>query len=97
MCWQAYDELAKKLRELDALNGISGLLGWDELVGSPISTLNYSNGSSSWALVLQPPTAGATLSQCSESAWRSNVSTPGALWPQHCLCAACTAAPSSCI
>ncbi len=29
---QAYDELTKKLRELDALNGISGLLGWDELV-----------------------------------------------------------------
>jgi hypothetical protein len=29
---QAYDELVKKLRELDALNGISGLLGWDEMV-----------------------------------------------------------------
>lgn len=29
---QAYDALVKKLRELDALNGISGLLGWDELV-----------------------------------------------------------------
>ena len=29
---QAYDDLAAKLRELDALNGINGLLGWDELV-----------------------------------------------------------------
>lgn len=32
---QAYEELTKKLRELDALNGISGLLGWDELVSHP--------------------------------------------------------------
>jgi hypothetical protein len=32
LCLQAYDALTKKLRELDALNGISGLLGWDELV-----------------------------------------------------------------
>jgi hypothetical protein len=32
---QAYDELTAKLRELDALNGISGLLGWDELVSRP--------------------------------------------------------------
>jgi carboxypeptidase Taq len=31
----AYDGLAKKLRELDALNGISGLLGWDEMVMMP--------------------------------------------------------------
>jgi hypothetical protein len=29
---QAYEQLVSKLRELDALNGISGLLGWDELV-----------------------------------------------------------------
>jgi Zn-dependent M32 family carboxypeptidase len=35
---QAYDELAAKLRELDALNGISGLLGWDELVGTSSSS-----------------------------------------------------------
>eukprot|EP00878_Enallax_costatus_P001574 GHUV01001725.1.p1 GENE.GHUV01001725.1~~GHUV01001725.1.p1 ORF type:complete len:544 (+),score=156.71 GHUV01001725.1:74-1705(+) len=32
---KAYDDLAAKLRELDALNGISGLLGWDELVMMP--------------------------------------------------------------
>lgn len=36
---QAYEELTKKLRELDALNGISGLLGWDELVSHPKHTL----------------------------------------------------------
>jgi hypothetical protein len=35
---QAYDELTAKLRELDALNGISGLLGWDELVRSSSSS-----------------------------------------------------------
>lgn len=32
---KAYEELTGKLRELDALNGISGLLGWDELVMMP--------------------------------------------------------------
>jgi Zn-dependent M32 family carboxypeptidase len=37
-CLQAYDELTAKLRELDALNGISGLLGWDELVSSSSSS-----------------------------------------------------------
>jgi hypothetical protein len=29
---QAYDDLCAKLRELDALSGINGLLSWDELV-----------------------------------------------------------------
>jgi hypothetical protein len=38
-CAQAYEELTKKLRELDALNGISGLLGWDELVSYQNTTL----------------------------------------------------------
>eukprot|EP00775_Hariotina_reticulata_P006119 gene6119-6358_t len=32
---QAYDDLCAKLRELDALSGINGLLGWDELVMMP--------------------------------------------------------------
>lgn len=32
---KAYTDLAAKLRELDALNGINGLLGWDELVMMP--------------------------------------------------------------
>eukprot|EP00879_Flechtneria_rotunda_P004762 GHRR01005032.1.p1 GENE.GHRR01005032.1~~GHRR01005032.1.p1 ORF type:complete len:544 (+),score=181.25 GHRR01005032.1:157-1788(+) len=32
---KAYDELVKKLKELDALNGINGLLSWDELVMMP--------------------------------------------------------------
>jgi hypothetical protein len=36
---QAYDELVKKLRELDALNGISGLLGWDEMVRQLLDAL----------------------------------------------------------
>ncbi|KAF8071085.1 thermostable carboxypeptidase 1 [Scenedesmus sp. PABB004] len=31
----AYGELVSKLRELDALSGINGLLGWDELVMMP--------------------------------------------------------------
>ncbi len=30
---QAYDALCDRLKELSALNGISGLLGWDEMVG----------------------------------------------------------------
>lgn len=30
-----YDEVAKKLREITALEGISGLLGWDEMVMLP--------------------------------------------------------------
>ena len=29
---QAYEKLCSKLKELSALNGISGLLGWDEMV-----------------------------------------------------------------
>lgn len=33
---QAYDELVGKLRELDALNGISGLLSWDETVSQTV-------------------------------------------------------------
>ncbi len=28
---QAYDKLCGKLKELSALQGISGLLGWDEM------------------------------------------------------------------
>lgn len=32
---QAYNELCGKLRELNALEGISGLLGWDEMVMMP--------------------------------------------------------------
>lgn len=32
---QAYDQLCSKLRELNALEGISGLLGWDEMVMMP--------------------------------------------------------------
>lgn len=30
-----YDQVVKKLREINALNGISGLLGWDEMVMLP--------------------------------------------------------------
>ncbi len=30
-CAQAYDKLCGKLKELSALQGISGLLGWDEM------------------------------------------------------------------
>ncbi|KIY91519.1 hypothetical protein MNEG_16445 [Monoraphidium neglectum] len=32
---QAYEKLCGKLRELNALEGISGLLGWDEMVMMP--------------------------------------------------------------
>lgn len=32
---QAYEELSGLLKEMTALNGISGLLGWDEMV-SPL-------------------------------------------------------------
>lgn len=31
----SYAELAKRLREISTLNGISGLLGWDEMVMMP--------------------------------------------------------------
>ena len=30
---QLYDSLCSKLKELSALNGISGVLQWDEMVG----------------------------------------------------------------
>jgi hypothetical protein len=63
---QAYDELTAKLRELDALNGISGLLGWDELVSS----------SSSSGRGLRAAEAAA-VQQCSSSAGSSAGSSTG--------------------
>lgn len=51
---QAYEKLCGKLRELNALEGISGLLGWDEMVGGGGQ---YRRLSASWGWRAQLATA----------------------------------------
>ena len=34
IAWQNYDALCEKLKEISTLNGIAGLLGWDEMVST---------------------------------------------------------------
>jgi hypothetical protein len=40
---QEYEKVCEKLKELNSLEGISGLLGWDEMVRAPHAELSHTS------------------------------------------------------